>query len=67
MEQRPECPMEHVRPAGGVFPFGRPTLEIGAVIASGSDAIQLEIGERLAGWAWERRGDHQLDRVASSR
>ena len=45
MEQRPECPLEHVRPAGGVFPFGRPTLEMGAVIASGSDAIQLEIGE----------------------
>jgi hypothetical protein len=28
-----------------VFPFGCPTLEMGAVIASGSDAIQMKIGE----------------------
>ena len=32
----------------------------GGVIASGSDAIQLVVGE---GWlAWERNGWHQLDR-----
>ena len=34
----------------------------GGVIASGSDAIQLVVGE---GWlAWERRVWHQLDRFA---
>ena len=32
----------------------------GVVIASGSEAIQLAIGEGLL--AWERNGWHQLDR-----
>lgn len=34
MEQRPECPMEHVRAAGGVFPFGCPTSELGSCLPS---------------------------------
>ena len=34
MEQRPECPMEHVRAAGGVFPCGSPTLEMGSCLPS---------------------------------
>ena len=37
----------------------------GGVIASGSDAIQLMIGEGCL--AWERNGWHQMDRFAFAR
>ncbi len=43
---------------------GRRAVQLGGVIASGSDAIQLGIGEGSAGGvrAWERLGGNQLDR-----